>query len=438
MEKLAIHGGTPVIVSPPADLFRWPIITPEDEAAALEVIRNNSFSGTDLTIQFEKEFAQWLGCSHALAFSSGTMSLTAAMFAAGLGMGDEIICPTKTYWASVTQAFSFGATPVFANIDEHFVLDPTDLERCISPHTRAIMAVHYSGYPCDMDPIMEIARQHNIIVIEDVSHAQGGLYKGRRLGTIGDVAAMSLMSGKSFAAGELGILVTNNRKLYDRAVAYAHYERNNAGWLESEDLAPYAGIALGGMKGRANQLCVTLARGQLKHYDERCVQIRRAMNRFWDLLDGLPGLYAVRADESVGSNMAGWYNAIGGYRPEELGGLPVGKFCEALRAEGVSTWDGANWCLHTHNLFKTMDLYHAGKPTRIVHAHRDVRLLDDACRPSEERCCLTVPWFKYYDEEWIARYAHAFRKVIENHASLLDPSSSGMKQGGRWYGTAGN
>ena len=228
MEKLALLGGQPAVQNPPSSLFHWPIITEEDEAAALDIIRNNRFSGTDLTTQFEREFAEWLGCGYALAFCNGTMSLTAAMYAAGLGRGDESICPTKTYWASVAQAFSFGATPVFCNIDEHFSLDVNDIERCISGRTKAIMVVHYSAYPCDMDPILEIARKHNLLVIEDVSHAQGGLYKGKRLGTFGDVAAMSLMSGKSFAAGELGILVTNNRSMYERAVSYAHYERNNA------------------------------------------------------------------------------------------------------------------------------------------------------------------------------------------------------------------
>ncbi|MBR6791388.1 MAG: aminotransferase class I/II-fold pyridoxal phosphate-dependent enzyme [Oscillospiraceae bacterium] len=434
MEKLALLGGKPAIENPPEKhLFGWPILTEEDEAAALQVIRDNSFSGTDITEKFQDEFAAWQGRKYALAYCNGTLSLTAAMFAIGLSMGDEIICPTKTYWASVTQAQNFGAAPVFCNVDENLSMDPADLERCVSDRTKAIMVVHYSAYPCDMDPIMAIAEKYGLYVIEDVSHAQGGLYKGRKLGNFGHVAAMSLMSGKSFAAGELGILVTDDRRIYERAIAFAHYERNNEKYItESEDLKPYAHIALGGVKGRANQLCSALARGQLKHYDERCAEIRKAMNYFWDLLEGVPGIRAIRVDESTGSNMAGWYNPLGRYIPEELGGLSAGRFCEALRAEGVQSWDGGNYCLHTHALFKTMDLYGAGKPSRVAFTDHDVREDDAKCDPSTRLYCFSVPWFKHFDREWIEKYAAAIRKVAENYGQLLEDDAA--KTGGRWYG----
>ena len=169
MEKLALLGGEPVLKGYPSkELFAWPIITQEDEDAALDVIRNNKFSGTDITEKFQDEFAAWQGTKYALAFCNGTAALTAAMFAVGLGMGDEIICTTKTYWASVTQASNFGASAVFCNIDENLSMDPDDLERCITPKTKAIMVVHYFAYPCDMDRIMEIANKHNLYVIEDL------------------------------------------------------------------------------------------------------------------------------------------------------------------------------------------------------------------------------------------------------------------------------
>ena len=434
MEKLALLGGAPAIQNAPVkELFGWPIITEEDEAAVMQVLHDNSFSGTDITEEFQNEFAAWQGRKYALAWCNGTMSLAAAMFAVGLGAGDEIICPTKTYWASIVQSLGMGAAPVFCNIDENLSIDPEDLERCITPRTKAVMIVHYFGYPCDMDAIMPIIRRHNLILIEDVSHAQGGLYKGRKLGTFGDVAAMSMMSGKSFAAGELGMLVTDDRRIYERAIAYGHYERSNPEYIrESEELKPYMHIALGGVKGRANQLCSALGRIQLRHYDERCAEIRRAMNYFWDCLEGIPGLHAIRVDESTGSNMAGWYNPVGLYRPEELHGLSANRFAEALRAEGVESWDGGNRCLHTHELFKTMDLYHVGKPSRIAFADRDVRVDDEACAPSVTRHCVSVPWFKHFNKEWIDRYVAAIRKVIDNHEQLLEADSDRI--GGRWHG----
>lgn len=436
MQKLALLGGQATVAgAPEKELFGWPIITPEDEAAALDVIRRNAFSGTDITEKFQQEFAAWQGCQYAVAYCNGTQSLAAAMFSIGLGMGDEIICTTKTYWASIVQAGIFGATPVFCNIDENLSMNPDDLERCITKNTKAIMVVHYLAYPCDMDRIMAIAEKYNLVVIEDVSHAQGGLYKGRKLGTFGQVAAMSMMSQKSFAAGELGMLVTDDRHIYERAIAYAHYERNNPRYVqESEELLPFANIALGGVKGRANQLCTALARGQLKYYDERCAEVRKAMNYFWDLLEGVPGLRAIRVDESTGSNMAGWYCPHGVYYPEELGGLSVKRFCEAVRAEGVTLcYDGANYCLHAHNYFKNFDFFNAGKPTRVAFNDRDARPDDDKCDPSLNRLCFSVPRFVHFDKAWIEKYAAAYRKVAENYQDLLE-SDNKQAQGGRWYG----
>ena len=443
MKKLAILGGEPLFKNGLPDevkeMNKWPIFTKEDEDAALEVIRNNSFSFTGITEKFEKEFTEWIGVQHAVCYCNGTMSIAAAMFGIGLSKGDEIICTTKTYWASATPASIFGASVVFCDIDENLSMDPDKLEALISPKTKAIMAVHYVGYPCDMDKIMAIAKKHGLYVIEDVSHAQGGLYKGRRLGTIGDVAAMSLMSTKSFSAGELGIVVTSNRKIYERALAYGHYDRNNSKYItECEDLFPYHHIALGSVKGRANQLCTAIARVQLKYYDERCREIRKAMNYFWDLLEGLPGIKPVRVDERSGSNMAGFYCAQGIYYPEQLHGLSINTFIKAVIAElgnnELCLSTGANFPLHTHNYFKTFDFNGSGEPSRIVNADRDVRELDKKLPVSESIQCFGVPWIKKYNKEWIERIASCFRNVIENHELLLELEDEKKKKGGRWHG----
>ncbi len=441
MEKhLALLGGEPLFKTPlPEELLKWPIITEEDEAAVLDVLRRNAFSGTDITQKFEEEFAAWQGTKHALAFCNGTAALYAAMFAIGLGAGDEIICPTKTYWASITSAMSLGAVPVFCNINEMLSIDPDDLEKRITPRTKAIMVVHYMAYPADMDRIMAIAKRHHLLVIEDVSHAQGGYYKGKKLGTFGDVAAMSLMSGKSFAAGELGILVTDNRRYYERAVAFGHYERfNPKNIVECTELLPFCHIPLGGFKGRANQASTAMARVQLKYYDERCREIRSALNFFFDCLADLPGIRAIRVDESEGSTMAGWYLPHAIYHPEELDGLSLQRFCQAVNAElkGASLWQGGNRCLHTHRIFHDFDRMHLGKPDRIAFADADVRAGDALCAPSEEALCFSVPYFKHKDEAWIRLTADALRKVITYRGELLsDESAHTEMKNGRWYGT---
>ena len=159
------------------------------------------------------------------------------------------------------------------------------------------------------------------------------------------------------------------------------------------------------------------------------------MNYFWDQLEGLPGIRAIRVDEKTGSHMGGWYEGHGAYHPEELGGLPVSRFAEAIRAQGFANcWDGGNFCLHTHPFFKNFDLYNLGKPSRIAFNDRDVREDDIYLKPSESRWCFSVPWLKKFDTEWIDAYAQVFRTVIENHEQLLDKDRE-QKQGGRWYGT---
>ena len=438
-EKLAILGGSPVI---PADapkdyLFKWPIITKEDEDAALEVIRSGNFSGTDISMKLEEEFAAWQGTKHAVAFCNGTQALAAAMFAAGLGAGDEMICTTKTYWASVTPALIFGIKPVFCNINEMLSMDPNDLERCITPRMKAIMVVHYMAYPCDMDPIMEFANKHNLIVIEDVSHAQGGYYKGKKLGTFGKVAAMSMMSGKSLAAGECGMLVTNDTAVYERALAYGHYERNTEKYVRSEDLVPFHGLPLGGVKARLNQVSAAIGRVQLKNYDERIAEIDKAMNHFCDLIEDLPGIKPIRPEKGSGSTMGGWYAASGAYFPQQLHGLSAKKFCEAVTAEmnGCGdTWAGGNFCLHTHKLFSEFDFRNAGKPSSIEYTGEEVYHGNADCDSSIGQQSFSLPWFKHYDPYWVEQYAKCFRKVIENHMQLIDPSDVDNAEQGRWFG----
>ena len=420
MSKLAINGGPKAVQIDPGDIFSWPIITEEDEEAALQVLRAGKMSQTDITQKFEEEFAQWHGMKYALGHNTGTAALHAAMFGCGVGVGDEIICQSMTYWASALPAFSLGATVVFAEIDPNtLTLDPEDVEHRITERTKAIVAVHYCGYPTDMDPIMEIAENHGVKVIEDVSHAHGGLYKGRLVGTIGHVGAMSLMSGKALPCGEGGILITNDREIYERAVALGHYGRTGRE-LTIPELKQFAGLPLGGYKYRMHQISSAVARVQLRHYRERMEEIQAAMNYFWDLLEDVPGIKAHRPPEDSNSTMGGWYAAHGLYVPEELEHLRIEKFCEAVRAEGASTSPGANLLLHLHPVLNEADVYGHGKPTRIANAQRDVRQPKGSLPATEsmpERT-YSIPWFKHYRPRVIEEHALAFRKVAENADEL--------------------
>ena len=423
-QPLAISGGSRVIPQDAnhKELFHWPIVTQEDEQAVLEVLRAGNMSGTDITKQFEAEFAEWIGAKHALGYCNGTAAILGAMWACGVGAGDEIICPSVTYWASAAQALQLGAAVNFADIDpKTLCIDPADIEHRIGPKTKVIVVVHYCAHPCDMDAIMAIAKKHNVKVLEDVSHAEGTLYKGRKVGTIGDIAGMSMMAGKSFAIGEAGMVTTNNRELYERCIAYGHYARTGAPskfnpvdkQVHDESLSRFAGMPLGGVKHRMNQTCSAMGRVQLKYYPQRIAEIDKAMKRFWKLLEGVPGIRP-HVPKDSGSTNGGWYYVRGLYNADELGGLSCEKFCEAVRAEGVEACHhGANAPLHLHPVFHEADIFNQGQPTMVAFGQRDVRQGPGSLPVSEriDEITFCLPWFKHDRPEMIEQYANAYRKV---------------------------
>ena len=437
MSKLAILGGEKVATSSIAANVKWPIVNPAMEEAVVAVLRDGNMSGTDITKKFEAEFAKWNGTKYALAHSSGTASLQAAMFGIGLGQGDEIICPATTYWASGLPAMSLGACIVFADIDPvTLCLDPVDFEKRITPRTKAVVVVHYCGYPAPMDEIMAVARKHNVKVIEDVSHAQGALYKGKMVGTIGDVGAMSLMSGKSFAIGEGGILVTDDREIYERAMLWGHYERSAD--ITLPGLAEYKGLPCGGYKYRMHQMSSAVGLEQLKKYDSECAVIDKAMKYFWEGLADLPLGNHMPAEAN--STKGGWYSCKGLYNADAFEGLSLKYFIDAIIAEGGQGFSpGCNASLHTHGLFHTMDVYKNGKPTNTAYRPADAPAINqDGSLPVSEAACsftFSIPWFKHFDRALIDEQIAAVRKVAENYKDLLasDPKE---KVVGKFFQTA--
>ena len=432
--KPVILGGTPIVTDIPDELFAWPVITKEDEDAVLEVLRRGAMSSTDVTLKFESEFKVWQGREYAVGANNGTAAILSAMWACGVGVGDEVICPSLTYWASALPAYQLGATVVFADIDpESLCLDPSDIEHRITDRTKAIIPVHYLGHPAEMDKIMEIAKRHNIKVIEDFSHAQGGYFKDKKVGSWGDAGAASLMSQKSFATGEMGIIVTDDKQIYERSVAFGHYDRFNSS-ITDEWLSRYTGLPMGGVKSRVHQLSSAVGRVQLKYYDGRIREIREAIDYFWSRLEGRKGLYPHKIKPGSG-DMAGWYFPHGHYCPEELGGLSVTTFAEAINKEGIHCYAGANAPLHKHPLFQTADIYGHGKPTRIANSSRDVREGDKSLPVSEKisKRLFQTPYFKRLIKDQIDKYADAYIRVLDSYEDLLKIDKGDHEFIGNWY-----
>ncbi len=421
-KKLALLGGDKAVTSERPDLFAWPIVTERHEQAVLDVMRSRQMSGIELTKQFEQKYAQAIGRKYGLAYHNGTAAILGAMYGLGIGLGDEVICPSITYWASVVQAYTLGATPVFADVDpETICIDPADIEHRITPRTKAIVVVHYAGMPAEMDAIMTIAGKHKLKVLEDASHAHGALYKGKEVGTFGEAAAFSLMTGKSLAVGEAGILFTDDREVYERAILFGHYIRHNE--ITLEDLKPFAGLPAGGSKHRMHQLSSAFGLVQLDLYPKQMAEIDKAMNHFCDLLENLPGIKPIRPAKGTNTTKGGWYYPHFRYNAEELGGLSLSRFSKAIQAEGSICNPGCNKPLHLHPLFTKQDVYGHGKPTRIAFLDKSatieqyVRKLPVA--ESITQCVFEIPWFKHYEPEIIAEHVAAYKKVVENHEALL-------------------
>lgn len=191
----------------------------EEEQAVQEVIRSGWISTGPKTVQFEQMFAQMLSVKNAVATTNCSVSLHLALKLVGVEEGDEVICPSLTFVATVNSIRYLNATPVFADIKSHkdLTIDPADIERNISPKTSAIIVMHYGGYPCDMDSIMVLADKYNLKVIEDACHGPLSEYKGKKLGTIGDIGCFSFFSNKNISTGEGGMLVTDNDNYAERA-----------------------------------------------------------------------------------------------------------------------------------------------------------------------------------------------------------------------------
>ena len=423
MSKLALYGGKPILDYWPKELFHWPIVNDAMRQAQLDVLNSGNMSGTDISKRFEEKFAEWHGMKYALTHNTGTSALIGAMYGIGLGPGDEVICPSVTYWASCTAALSLGATVVFCDIcEKDFQIDPASFEAHITPRTKAVIVVHYLSHPADMDPIMAIARKHGIKVIEDVSHAQGGHYKGRMLGTIGDVAGMSLMSGKSFAIGEGGMMLTNDFEIYRRAISFGHYDRMPDVY-SPEELAGTRNVPFGGQKFRMHQVSSAIGLEQLKKYEAECEEVDQAMKYFWEGIKDIKGLRMVYPEDK-GSDKAGWYASRAGYDPEAFNGLDVHIFAKALNAEvGNVFFPNGNFPLHKSELFYTTDIYGHGKPTAscFLPAGVDPRELtgDLPVASTINQRMIGEPPFKKFNKELIDLYVDAVYKVVENHKELL-------------------
>lgn len=334
---LAILGGEPVRKNK-----SWPS-WPYCDEKVVDTVAKTTKSGVWCRIQsksgtvptFEKEFARLLRAGGCVAVGAGTQALHTCVEALGIGPGDEVITSPYTDPGTIASILCARALPVLADLDpESFQIDPDDVERRITENTRAIMPVHIMGQPADMDRIMAIARKHNLKVIEDACQAHLAEYRGKKLGTIGDLGAFSFQASKTIACGEGGAVVGNDEQLMDRCYTVHNHGTSRRGATETI-----------GPKYRMNEFEAAVLMGQLPGVKERFERRNENADYLNAKLKGFPGVAPQKRYEGTASGAFYIYGMT--YRREHFDGIERDAFVRAVRAEGIGLGPYIGQGLHT-------------------------------------------------------------------------------------------
>lgn len=413
----AILGGPRAITLDQTEPLRWPILTEEDEQAVLRVMRTGQISISDETTALEEDYKKWLGVKHAIAHCNGTSAIHAALHAFDVGPGDEVIVPSATWWASVMPVLHLGGIPVFAETESECIgLDPADVEKKITPRTKAIVVVHLFGMPSKMNELIALARTHNIKILEDASHAHGAVYHGKPIGTLTEAAVFSMQANKLVPSAEGGMFLTNDPELWEKVIRFGHYERLLA--LNSPNKR-FAATGFG-YKFRMSPLSAAVARVQLKHLDERnrvrhdnCMYLSQ---RLEEISGGAiqtflapPGVtrvyfeFLVRVDDA-------------------RIGLPLRDFAKALQAEGALVGAPRYPLLHQQPMFTDPGMVWAKLARIPAEQLKRMPMYDPAALPrtaAGNAALLKLPSFPRGDRQLLDQYVLAFEKVL---AHAHDPA----------------
>jgi 8-amino-3,8-dideoxy-alpha-D-manno-octulosonate transaminase len=266
----------------------------QEEQALLEVLESRSpfrywgHSKPTKVLHFEEKFAQYMESRFALGVTSGTAALDCAVTGLCIGPGDEVVVPAYTWWSDYTCVVHAGALPVFADIDRTLNIDPKDFERKITPRTKAVIAVHLLGTPCDMDPIMQIARKHGVAVLEDCAQCVGGSYHDKKLGSIGDVGIYSFQVNKMITSGEGGAVVTSDPVIYERAARF--HDMGTIRRLFLDRSGPSKVETFAGENFRMSEFTGAVLGAQLSKLDSMLDQLRGNANVIYSGIEKLPGI----------------------------------------------------------------------------------------------------------------------------------------------------
>ena len=305
-----------------------------DEVDAVrDVLQSRWLSMGPVTEEFEAAFARYLGVKHAFAVSNGTAALHIAHAVLGISSGDEVITPSLTFVATANSVLYCGARPVFADIAGPDDLNVAweDIAAKVSPRTRAITVVHYGGYPCDMQPILDLARDHDLRVVEDAAHAVGATYKEKMCGTIGDVGCFSFFANKNLATGEGGMVVTNDDDLAERIRVMRSHGMTTLTWDRHRGHGYSYDVTALGYNYRINEVASALGIVQLRRLAENNARRKRIAARYRKMLEGVEGIACPFSGKVDGESSHHIFPVV------LSGDLPRAGLQAALKELGVQT-----------------------------------------------------------------------------------------------------
>ena len=398
--QLAINGGPKSIDKQ----FPWPVFDEQEVKAVADVVASGKWGNPDcgdLVENFEKEFAGYCGSKYAITCVNGSVSLRLALIACGVKPGDEVIVPPYTFITTASSVIECNCVPVFVDIDpETYNMDPAQIEAAITERTKAIVPVHFGGLACDMEAILAIAKKHNLRVIEDAAHAHGAEYKGKKLGSIGDVGSFSFQSSKNLTSGEGGIVITDDDELYAMMRSLRNVGRIEGGqWYDHYNP---------GCNYRITQMQAVLLSRQLQRLEEQTR--RRNENGLYlnELLKNVQGISPLVRSEDI--TLHCYHIYIFKYDASKFGGLPKNEFAEMLAAEGVPSFRGYPHPLYKQPLFQNKNF--------MCYAIPETADYSQVFLPVAEQACSTdAVWILQHamlgDKEDMEAFARAIVKIQE-------------------------
>jgi dTDP-4-amino-4,6-dideoxygalactose transaminase len=326
MAKLAINGGNPVRTKP---FTQWPQ-GGKAEMDQLEKVLKAGQWGTlgNEALAFAEKFAQYNGVNYGISVNNGTISLELILRGLNIGYGDEVIVPSYTFISTASAVAIAGATPVFADIESGtYNIDPASIEANITPKTKAIIAVHVGGRPCNMDRIMEIAKKHGIYVIEDCAQAHGSQWKDKKVGSIGHAGSFSFQESKNVTSGEGGAIITDDLELFKK---FWHFHNSGRAY----DLAgEFSGVMLMGTNARMTEWQAAVLTAQLDKLDEQIDRRMENVNYLNSKLKQFDFIKLLDSDECITKNT--YHLFIMKYDSDGLKGIKRERFISAMNAEGI-------------------------------------------------------------------------------------------------------